>query len=78
MYLIALLSRLRVTLTLEFFLGCILVLSFFNQAFVGLNNGECIAYDMERLCSSPYTIPNLWAQHEDSRGVFRPRHVNMQ
>ena len=54
------------------------MLSFFTQAFVGLNDGQCIAYDMERLCSSPYTIPNLWGQYEDRKGVFRSRHVKMQ
>ncbi|KAF8330751.1 WD40-repeat-containing domain protein [Cantharellus anzutake] len=49
-----------------------------SHAFVGLDNGQCITFDMERLCSSPYTIPNLWAQHEDSKGVFRSRHVKKE
>ncbi|KAL8971806.1 MAG: hypothetical protein Q9183_000882 [Haloplaca sp. 2 TL-2023] len=31
-------------------------------ALIGLQNGDVVAYDLDRLCPAPFRIPNLWKQ----------------
>lgn len=46
------------------------------QAFLALQNGTVVTYDLDRLVLSPYTVPNLWAEYEDNTGKFRKRELN--
>lgn len=48
------------------------------QAFLAVDHGQCITFDLDRLCLSSYNIPNVWAQHEDKNGVFRTRTVGAE
>ncbi|KAL2866957.1 putative SNARE-dependent exocytosis protein (Sro7) [Aspergillus lucknowensis] len=42
-----------------------------DYAFIGLQNGEVIAYDLDRETMTPFKIPNLWAQR-NSRSRLCP------
>ncbi|KAL2831056.1 lethal giant larvae like, C-terminal-domain-containing protein [Aspergillus cavernicola] len=42
-----------------------------DYAFIGLQNGDVIAYDLDREAMTPFRIPNLWAQR-NSRARLCP------
>ncbi|KDQ15640.1 hypothetical protein BOTBODRAFT_283778 [Botryobasidium botryosum FD-172 SS1] len=46
------------------------------HAFLALQDGRIVTYDLDRLIPSPYIIPNLWVQHEEKVGSFRKRNTS--
>ncbi|KAF9891136.1 hypothetical protein FE257_005072 [Aspergillus nanangensis] len=53
-----------------------------DYAFIGLQNGDIIAYDLDRESLTPYRVPNLWAQRNPRARVcpvialaFSPRDI---
>lgn len=37
----------------------------FDQAFIALQSGEIMTFDVDRLCPSPYVIYNAWLDHQE-------------
>ncbi|EST04994.2 Lethal giant larvae (Lgl)-like, C-terminal domain protein [Kalmanozyma brasiliensis GHG001] len=44
---------------------CIEVSSAHSHMFLGLRDGTVDTYDLERMCPSPYRVPNLWWEEEE-------------
>ncbi|SJX63506.1 uncharacterized protein SRS1_14262 [Sporisorium reilianum f. sp. reilianum] len=44
---------------------CIEVSSAHSHMFLGLRDGTVDAFDLERMCPSPYRVPNLWWEEEE-------------
>ncbi|KIO20138.1 hypothetical protein M407DRAFT_11057 [Tulasnella calospora MUT 4182] len=36
-----------------------------SHAFIALQSGEIMTFDVDRLCPSPYVIPNAWLEHQE-------------
>ncbi|KAJ5290514.1 uncharacterized protein N7443_010767 [Penicillium atrosanguineum] len=41
-----------------------------DYAFIGLSNGEVVAYDLDRECLTPFKIPNLWLEKNPRARLF--------
>ncbi|KAJ5683754.1 uncharacterized protein N7477_000099 [Penicillium maclennaniae] len=41
-----------------------------DYAFIGLLNGEVVAYDLDRECLTPFKIPNLWLEKNPRARLF--------
>ncbi|KAJ9234142.1 hypothetical protein DTO169E5_6719 [Paecilomyces variotii] len=41
-----------------------------DYAFIGLQNGDIIAYDLDRESLTPFRIPNLWKEHNPRSRLF--------
>ncbi|KAI3481436.1 hypothetical protein L1887_56138 [Cichorium endivia] len=44
---------------------CVEVSPAHSHMFLGLRDGTVDAYDLERMCPSPYRVPNLWWEEEE-------------